>query len=176
MDDNMAENAAVFDDSYVIGKAVDCVEVSPEKENPETTGDLRPKIQWSSKPSLNVATVCPLPRSGNSETSSDCFLTPAPVSSFARTSPDVSSPGTGSQRVFRETFTRLCPFSFDLRDSMQRVVREQKLEEMRLRKEVCLAELFPFKANPVRKYKPLVVKQSTRPLTIPRSPFSSADR
>ncbi|KAF5903527.1 siaz-interacting nuclear protein [Clarias magur] len=172
----MAENAAVSDDGYAIGRAVDCVEVSPEKENPEMTEDLRPRFQWFSKPSLNVATVRPLPRSGNSQTSSDCFQMPASVSSSARTSPDVSSPEAGSQRVFRETFTRLCPFSFDLRDSMQRVVREQKLEEMRLRKEVCLAELFPFKANPVRKYKPLVVKQSTRPLTIPRSPFSSADR
>ncbi|KAI4901526.1 hypothetical protein NFI96_033443 [Prochilodus magdalenae] len=77
--------------------------------------------------------------------------------------------------VERLNWTRLQPFSFDERDSVQRVAREKKLEELRHMEESLLTLATRFKANPVRKYKPLVLKQSTRPLTIPRDPFSRQD-
>ncbi|GAA6103906.1 troponin C, skeletal muscle [Tachysurus ichikawai] len=35
--------------------------------------------------------------------------------------------------MFRRNCTQMCPFSFDLRDSMQRVAQEQKLERLRLK-------------------------------------------
>lgn len=119
-----------------------------------------------------------------------------------------------SRHVIRWNCTQLCPFSFDLRDSMRRVAHEQKLTRLReldvlypvglfiFYHRICalfihMALVFcvrfyfyiflifpclvavlkaqPFTANPVRKYKPLVLQKSSRKLTIPRSPFSSRD-
>ncbi|XP_034168040.1 siaz-interacting nuclear protein isoform X2 [Pangasianodon hypophthalmus] len=108
-------------------------------------------------------------------------LSPAPTSlSSPRRSPDdISSPSPSpqlrSRHMSRRNCTRFSPFSFDLRDSMRRVARERKLEKLRLMEESRLAVAVTFRANPVRKYKPLVPKQSTRQLTVPRSPFSSGD-
>ncbi|XDV25130.1 hypothetical protein PO909_029101 [Leuciscus waleckii] len=46
------------------------------------------------------------------------------------------------------------PFSFDERDSRQRVQRERRLQEMRQRQEQQWSSTF--KAHPVRRYKPLI--------------------
>ncbi|MCJ8741638.1 hypothetical protein PDJAM_G00072950 [Pangasius djambal] len=170
MSGNMAENAAGLD----VGNAVD----SAEKENAGTSEVWRPKFEWRSKPCLTVAAVRPLPRSGSSDMSQNRPLSPAQTSlSSPRRSPGISSPSPQirSRHMFRRNCTRFCPFSFDLRDSMRRVARERKLEKLRLMEESRQAVAVTFRANPVRKYKPLVLKQSTRQLTVPRSPFSSGD-
>ncbi|MCI4387409.1 hypothetical protein PGIGA_G00073650 [Pangasianodon gigas] len=171
MSGNMAENAAGLD----VGNAVD----SAEKEHAGTSEVWRPKFEWRSRPCLTVATVHPLPRSGSSDMSQNRQLSPAQTSlSSPRRSPDdISSPSPQirSRHMSRRNCTRFCPFSFDLRDSMRRVARERKLEKLRLMEESRLAVAVTFRANPVRKYKPLVLKQSTSQLTVPRSPFSSGD-
>ncbi|XP_047662732.1 siaz-interacting nuclear protein [Tachysurus fulvidraco] len=160
MSGDMAENVSGLN---VVGPA--------EKENAQRTEVLRPKIQWCSNECLNVAVVRPTTRSGSCDTSPTPPQSSVLASSRspARTNPDDLSPHLRSSYTFRRNFTRMCPFSFDCRDSMQRVAQEQKLE--RLRQELHPA--FTFRANPVRKYKPLALKQSSRQLTIPRSPFSS---
>ncbi|XP_017343588.3 siaz-interacting nuclear protein isoform X1 [Ictalurus punctatus] len=175
---NVAENTAVLDAGDAVGFA--------EQENAGTTGLLRPKFQWDNKPCLKIAAVRPLPRSSSSEMSQNRPQSPAQTSSFspARISPGMSSSpirdnvDQRSRPTFRWNCTRQCPFSFDLRDSRRRVAREQELEYLRLMAESRLAVVgfsadFTFRANPVRKYKPLILEQSTRPLTIPKSPFSS---
>ncbi|XP_053499804.1 siaz-interacting nuclear protein isoform X2 [Ictalurus furcatus] len=174
---NMAENTAGLYAGDAVGFA--------EQENAGTTGLLRPKFQWDNKPCLKIAAVRPLPRSSSSEMSQNRPQSPAQTSSFspARTSPSMSSSpiranvtpslDRRSRPTFRWNCTRQCPFSFDLRDSRRRVAREQELEYLRLMAESRLAVDFTFRANPVRRYKPLILEQSTRPLTIPKSPFSS---
>ncbi|KAI5612329.1 troponin C, skeletal muscle [Silurus asotus] len=99
-----------------------------EKESAGTQEDLRQKFQWGSKPCLNVATVRPLPRSQDGP-QSPVFTSPV---SSTRLSVDVSSPQNRPRLAARRNITLLCPFSFDLRDSMQRAAREQKLERLRM--------------------------------------------
>ncbi|KAF4078148.1 hypothetical protein AMELA_G00196190 [Ameiurus melas] len=169
---NMAENTAGLDVGDAVGFA--------EQENAGTTDALRPKFQWDNKSCLNVAVVRPLPRSSSFEMSQNRPQSPALTPSFspARATSDISSPIRANRspsldRRLRYTVgwncTRQCPFSFDLRDSRRRVAREQELEHLR---RMAAVVDFTFRANPVRKYKPLVLEQSTRPLTIPKSPFT----
>ncbi|XP_060749342.1 siaz-interacting nuclear protein [Tachysurus vachellii] len=167
MSGDMAENVSGFNVANDVGSA--------EKVNVQRTEVLRPKIQWRSKQCLNVAVIRPVTRSGSCDTSQTLPQSPALTSSIspARTNPDDLSPQARSSHMFRRNCTQMCPFSFDLRDSMQRVAQEQKLERLRLKLMEERHRAFTFRANPVRKYKPLVLQQSSRQLTIPRSPFSS---
>ncbi|KAG7323042.1 hypothetical protein KOW79_012744 [Hemibagrus wyckioides] len=143
---------------------------SAEKENAGRIEDSRPNIQWPSKSCRKVAVIPPMSRSKSSEMSPP--QSPASISPTTISPDDPSSP-ISSRHVIRRNCTRLRPFSFDLRDSMRRVAHEQKLT--RLRELDILYPAHPFTANPVRKYKPLVLQKSSRKLTIPRSPFSSRD-
>ncbi|XDV25131.1 hypothetical protein PO909_029102 [Leuciscus waleckii] len=62
-----------------------------------------------------------------------------------------------SRRSSQRWWTSYCvqqPFSFDERDSRQRVQRERRLQEMRQRQEQQWSSTF--KAHPVRRYKPLI--------------------
>ncbi|XP_017343592.1 siaz-interacting nuclear protein isoform X4 [Ictalurus punctatus] len=141
---NVAENTAVLDAGDAVGFA--------EQEN---AGQNRPQSP--------------------AQTSS---FSPARISPGMSSSPIRDNVDQRSRPTFRWNCTRQCPFSFDLRDSRRRVAREQELEYLRLMAESRLAVVgfsadFTFRANPVRKYKPLILEQSTRPLTIPKSPFSS---
>ncbi|XP_060792922.1 siaz-interacting nuclear protein isoform X2 [Neoarius graeffei] len=169
----MAEDSVVLKDGKPVGFS--------EKEDPGMTEDMKSKFQWCSKPCLNVASVRPLPRNGNAETSLSHPQSPSPslassVSPARSTTSEDSDflPQIRLMHLPRRNCTRPSPFSFDSRDSVQRVAHERKLEELRLMEESHMA--FTFKANPVRKYKPLVLKQSIRPLTVPQWPFSRPDK
>ncbi|KAG9269613.1 siaz-interacting nuclear protein isoform X1 [Astyanax mexicanus] len=142
-----------------------------EQQSSEATEWCRRKIQWGSRP-CQVAAVRPMTRNENPEPSG---LHAARSSSPAHSSSHMNWSSTGSPQTAFAGFRHLDrlqqhPFSFDERDSLQRVARERRLE--RLREERVQIMDSRFQANPVRRYKPLVLKQSTRPLTVPRSPFS----
>ncbi|XP_056093350.1 siaz-interacting nuclear protein [Rhinichthys klamathensis goyatoka] len=67
------------------------------------------------------------------------------------------------RRARRRSLTSFRPFSFDARDSAQRVERERRLREMRQMQEQLWSS--NFKAHPVRRYKPLIQpKDRSRPV------------
>ncbi|XP_066529349.1 siaz-interacting nuclear protein isoform X2 [Hoplias malabaricus] len=89
----------------------------------------RRKIQWNSRPyhNVKVAIVRPLSNSQDSHSSGSGTTDSPPT--------PVLSPFLQTQRRLRQRDisgqTRLEPFSFDERDTLQRVAYERRLEELR---------------------------------------------
>ncbi|KAL7859954.1 hypothetical protein SRHO_G00151010 [Serrasalmus rhombeus] len=148
------------------------------EEKSETNELHKQNFQWvPSSGHRNVAAVRPLPRNGSGSHGAPSSPADRTIH-LARSTPHsaaVSPPQLGWRRLDRSSLTRLQPFSFDQRDTRQRVAREKRLEELRHMEESQRALATRFRANPVRSYKPLVLRQSTRPLTVPRAPFSRQD-
>ncbi|XP_062871845.1 siaz-interacting nuclear protein [Trichomycterus rosablanca] len=144
-------------------------------EKEQTAERWRPNFHRRSKPCTNIAAVCPLPRNSQAEICENRLQSPALSSSAPNPSREDFSPiiSRSSQMM---VYTRQCPFSFDERDSVRRSARERRLEELRQTEDVLLESGSRFRANPVRKYKPLVLRQSSRPLTIPQTPFSHHEK
>ncbi|XP_036447200.1 siaz-interacting nuclear protein [Colossoma macropomum] len=150
-----------------------------EEEKSETNDPCKQKFQWVSRSGhREVAAVRPLPRIGSGSHAAASSSPAGQTSQLARSTPHaaaISPTQLGWRQMDRFSMTQLQPFSFDERDSMQRVAREKRLEELRHMEESRRASATRFRANPVRRYKPLVLRQSTRPLTVPRAPFSRQD-
>ncbi|KAL6482849.1 hypothetical protein MHYP_G00077210 [Metynnis hypsauchen] len=163
----MAENASVLPQSGC-----------SEEEKSETSELCKQNFQWVPRSGhREVAAVRPLPRNGSgphSAPSSPAGQTLGLASSTPHAAA-ISPTQLGWRHLDRLNLTQLQPFSFDQRDTMRRVAREKRLEELRHMEESQRASATRFIANPVRSYKPLVLRQSTRPLTVPRAPFSRQD-
>ncbi|KAL7864770.1 hypothetical protein AOLI_G00161900 [Acnodon oligacanthus] len=150
-----------------------------EEAKSETNELGKQSVQWVPRAGhREVAAVRPLQKNESGPHGSPSS---SPVGQTIRLAPSappaapVSAAQLGWRHVDRLNLTRLQPFSFDRRDAMRRVAREKRLEELRRVEESQRASAVRFRANPVRSYRPLVLRQSTRPLTVPRAPFSRQD-
>ncbi|XP_053281814.1 targeting protein for Xklp2-B isoform X2 [Pleuronectes platessa] len=64
----------------------------------------------------------------------------------------------------------VCPFSFDERERERRAMKEKRLEEKNEEEITRLRQEQVCKAQPIRHYKPVEVKKSDVPLTVPHTP------
>ncbi|XP_076840363.1 siaz-interacting nuclear protein isoform X2 [Brachyhypopomus gauderio] len=134
----------------------------------------KPRFQWTSKQCPNVATVRPYGVLSQPTTSPSPIVQSIEVRNASTNRSLARLPEENREPLRSGTVP--CPFSFDARDSVKRAAFEKRMADQRREMQQHDLELVSkFRANPVRKYKPLVLTKSTQPLVVPQSPFSSRD-
>ncbi|KAK7130158.1 hypothetical protein R3I93_019708 [Phoxinus phoxinus] len=124
----------------------------------------RKPLMFSPKRQYVLAVISPLQKHDSRETvfadgSSSETSSPAPSNTLEEITFEIPR----RRRARRRSLTCFQPFSFDERDSWMRVERERRLREMRQMQEQLWSS--NFKANPVRRYKPLIQpKDRSRPV------------